>query len=102
MYMENITKHEALEKCKELISGTAIKPTAAEQLTKVSVLTKMFTYFKNAVHNSKPAQEYLQSRGLDATKIEGVHTKFILLNGATKQYTLDNSLIFIFFKVVYI
>ncbi len=24
----------------------------------------MFTYFKNAVHNSKPAQEYLKRQGL--------------------------------------
>lgn len=70
MYMENINKHEALEKCKELISGTAIKVPTADQLTKVAILTKMFIYFKNAVHNSKPAQEYLQSHGLDATKIE--------------------------------
>jgi len=32
------------------------------------VLTKMFTYFKNGIHNSKPAQEYLRKRGLDFTK----------------------------------
>ena len=31
-------------------------------------LTQMFTYFKNAIHNSKPAQEYLQKRKLDNSK----------------------------------
>ncbi len=66
MYMENITKHEAIKKAKELLSaveGTGNVNPAVE-LTKTAVLTKMFTYFKNAVHNSKPAQEYLAKRSL--------------------------------------
>lgn len=66
MYMENITKHEALEKCKELISGTAHKEPTAEQLTKVAILTKMFIYFKNAVHNSKPAQHSIATHLLQS------------------------------------
>ncbi len=75
MHMDSVTKHEALEKCKELIKGTKIKEPTADQLTKRAILTKMFIYFENAAHNSKPAQEYLQSRELDATKIEvGYHT----------------------------
>ena len=35
----------------------------AEPLTRTAVLTKLFTYFKNAVHNSKPAQEYIKEPG---------------------------------------
>lgn len=90
MYIENITKHEALEKCKELINGTAIK-AKADQLTRVAVLTKMFIYFKNAVHNSKPAQEYLQSRGLDATKIEVGYNTAQFHHGNRKDEALINS-----------
>jgi DNA primase len=69
MHKEGCTKHEALEICKQLIGGQALPPPA-EQLTRTAVLTKMFTYFKNAVYNSKPAQEYLRSRALDASKLE--------------------------------
>lgn len=68
MHKENCTKHEAIEKCKQLTQGTVSHP--AEALTRVAVLTKMFTYFKNAVHNSKPAQEYIKSRALDTAKVE--------------------------------
>ena len=69
MHKEGCTKHEALERCKQLIGGTA--PAAKlEQLTRTAVLTRMFTYFKNAVHSSKPAQDYLRSRALDASKLE--------------------------------
>src|ERR1700748_483862 len=57
MHKENCTKHEALEICKQLIGSSASIPQA-EQLTRTAVLMKLFTYFKNAVANSKPAQEY--------------------------------------------
>jgi DNA primase/energy-coupling factor transporter ATP-binding protein EcfA2 len=70
MYKENCTKHEAIEKCKQLIGGEAAPPPPAEPLTRTAVLTKMFTYFKNAVYNSKPAQEYLRSRALDPSTLE--------------------------------
>jgi DNA primase len=30
----------------------------------------MFAYFRNAVHNSKPARDYIESRGLDYTRLE--------------------------------
>jgi len=68
LHKEGCTKHEAIEKCKELIGGQAPAPQA-EQLTRTAVLTRMFTYFKNAVYNSKPAQEYLRSRALDSSKL---------------------------------
>jgi DNA primase len=69
MRKENCTKHEAIEICKQLIGGTAPAPKM-EQLTRTAVLTRMFTYFKNAVHSSKPAQEYIRGRALDAAKLE--------------------------------
>jgi DNA primase len=70
MHKEGCTKHEALEKCKQLIGGATAIPPQADQLSRTAVLTRMFTYFKNAVHNSYPAQEYIRSRALDAGTIE--------------------------------
>lgn len=52
-----------------MIGGTKANHKPISELTRAAVLTKMFTYFKNAIHNSKPAQEYLQSRCLDFTNI---------------------------------
>jgi DNA primase len=70
LHKENCTKHEAIEKCKQWIGSEATTPPPAEPLTRTAVLTRMFTYFTNAVHNSKPAQEYLRSRALDPSGLE--------------------------------
>ena len=74
MFKENITKHQALLKAQEIINHyqtktthqTIIAPTTAATLTiaRETFLQNMFTYFKNAVSNSKPAQEYIKSRCL--------------------------------------
>jgi len=69
MYKEGCSKHEAILKCKALIGGN-VPATAARSYDREQTLTYMFTYFKNAVHNSKPAQEYIESRGLEATRLE--------------------------------
>src|SRR5690554_1419585 len=45
MYMEKSTKHEALNKAKELITG--VMPNKTEQLCRETILQNMFTYFKN-------------------------------------------------------
>ena len=62
MYKENITK------AKEMINPTSTNHKTEPKLTRITLLTKMFTYFKNAIHNSKPAKEYLQSRCLNFSK----------------------------------
>lgn len=64
--MERCTKHEAIQRSKALVGGA---PTAKplHHQPREAVLEKMFTYFRNAVHNSKPAQDYIKSWGLDAT-----------------------------------
>jgi len=46
-------------KAKAMIGGTETQKPISE-LPRIAVLTKMFTYFKNGVHNSKPAKKYLQ------------------------------------------
>jgi DNA primase len=79
MYKENITKHEAIQKAKEMVQSSGFRsselttqnPTQSTQnFPRSNFLEKMFTYFKNGIHSSKPAQEYLQSRGLDFKKTE--------------------------------
>ena len=52
-------------------------------------LANMFTYFKNAVHNSQPAKEYLQSRNLDFKKIEVGYNAGLFHHGARKDENLN-------------
>jgi DNA primase len=95
MHKENISKHEAIKKAAAL-SGAApqITPAPIAQTPqaqtpgKEQILGNMFTYFKNAVHNSKPAQEYIKSRGLDATKIEVGYNTAQFHHGARRDETL--------------
>ncbi len=92
MYKEKGTKREAILKAKELISpGASAKSKSTEQLTRSGVLTKMFTYFKNGVHNSKPAKEYLQKRCLDFTKTEVGYNSGQFHHGKRKDEDLIKS-----------
>jgi len=56
--------------------------------TRTEVLTKMFTYFKNGVHNSKPAKEYLEKRCLDFTKTEVGYNSGQFHHGTRKEESL--------------
>jgi DNA primase len=69
MHQESCSKHEAIQRCKQLI-GVPISAARIPSSPGVSILGHMFTYFRNTVHNSRPAQEYIRSRGLDATVLE--------------------------------
>ena len=94
MHKENLTKREAILKAQSLITGntqTHKQPTA--ELTRIAVLTKMFTYFKNAIHNSKPAKEYLESRCLDFTKTGVGYNSGQFHHGTRKDEALINSCI---------
>jgi DNA primase/energy-coupling factor transporter ATP-binding protein EcfA2 len=88
LHKESCTKHEAILKAKSLINGTS---QPVQELTRAAILTKMFTYFKNAVHNSKSTQGYLQSRNLDYTKIEVGYNSGQFHHGARKdKYLIDS------------
>jgi DNA primase len=93
MHMEKITKHEAIEKAKSFTNGNHINGNAIQQLTKQAVLTKMFSYFKNAVHNSQPAKDYLQTRCLDFTKMEVGYNAWQFHHGTRKDEALIKSCI---------
>jgi len=88
LHKENCSKREAILKAKELINGTS---EPIQQLTRAAILTKMFTYFKNAIHNSKPAREYLESRNLDHTQIEVGYNSGQFHHGARRDKYLIES-----------
>jgi DNA primase len=72
LYKENCTKHEAINKAKEILNHKEPNKNERYQqdLSREQFLGNMYQYFKNAISNSKPAKEYLQSRSLDFKKIE--------------------------------
>lgn len=105
LYKENCTKHEAILKAVEIIhyfegkisrkvEGIGHKVEAPHPipstLNRSSFLQNMFTYFKNAVHNSKPARDYLQSRCIDFKKTEVGYNAGQFHHGARKDETLIN------------
>ena len=84
MHKENSSKHEAIKQAENLITGDqGIRVTSKEIF-----LEKMFSYFKNAVHNSKPAQEYIGSRKLDFTKLSIGYNAGQFHHGTRKDETL--------------
>lgn len=112
MYQEKCTKHEAILKAQDFIGlpnpiTPQPKPTpkpdkpepkpeeraalpAGGLGTQAGFLNKMFTYFRKAVYNSKPAQEYIQSRKLDYTKLEIGYNSGQFHHGQRKDETLIN------------
>lgn len=89
--LEKTDKHNGILKCAAMINGS--NGTATLQPTTISreqFLQQMFTYFKNAVHNSPPAKEYLQSRNLDFKKIEVGYNAGQFHHGARKEESLIN------------
>ncbi len=60
---DKCSKHEALLKAKSLLG---INESAPSQLSKIALLTRVFSYFEKALPNSKPAKSYLDQRHLKA------------------------------------
>lgn len=74
---EKLTKHEAIKKAESLIGGLQLSVEGKQQTVKneqpttdTEFLERMFSYFKNALHSSKPAREYLGKRNLDNSILE--------------------------------
>jgi DNA primase catalytic core len=72
MNMDKSNKHGAIKKAESMISGEV---NQGVELSRIAVLTKMFTYFCNGVHNSKPAQEYIAGRSLNIRQKGGQASK---------------------------
>jgi DNA primase len=92
LHKENCTKHEAINKAIEILGHK--EPNRAERnqtdLTREQFLGNMYQYFKNAISNSKPAKEYLESRNLDFKKIEVGYNGGQFHHGTRKEETLIN------------
>ncbi len=103
LYKENVNKHEALLKAQEILNSPLNPPkgevTEANKESNViqlsmpreQFLKNMFTYFKNAVSNSKPARDYLQSRNLNPIKIEVGYNTAQFHHGQRRDETLINN-----------
>ncbi len=91
---EKLGKHEAILKCTEMVgSGKmevgSLKPQEPIDINdKILFLEKLFTTFKKSVYNSKPAQDYLQSRNLDFKKIVVGYNGGQFHHGTRKEETL--------------
>jgi DNA primase len=91
LYYEKCSKHEAIKKAESIINPTTQAPPISKQANeKAMFLERMFTYFKNAVHNSKPAREYIESRNLDYKQIEIGYNAGQFHHGARKDESLIN------------
>lgn len=92
LHKENCTKSKAINKAKAILNHTEPnkKDRYQKDLTKTEFLTNMYQYFKNAVHNSKPAKQYLESRSLDFKKLEVGYNAGQFHHGTRKDETLIN------------
>ncbi|MEP7278847.1 MAG: CHC2 zinc finger domain-containing protein [Bacteroidota bacterium] len=99
---ENTDKHNALLKCAEIINyyegkvnhqqkPMQINQAAALTISREQFLQNMFTYFKNSVHASKPAQEYIKQRSLDPVKLEIGYNSSQFHHGQRADETLINN-----------
>lgn len=92
LHKENSTKAEAINKAKQILGHQAPnkKDRYQKDLSKSQFLANMFQYFKNAVHNSKPAKTYLESRSLNYKKIEIGYNAGQFHHGARRDENLIN------------
>jgi hypothetical protein len=92
LHKENCTKSKAINKAKAILNHTEPnkKDRYQKDLTKEEFLSNMYQYFKNAVHNSKPAKEYLESRSLDFKTLEVGYNAGQFHHGKRKDETLIN------------
>lgn len=97
MNKEDLTKHQAIKKAVQILGGggtiTANKRKEDTDQYRIEFLERMFIYFKNAISNSKPAQEYLQNRNLDYQKTEVGYNSGQFHHGARKDESLINDCI---------
>jgi DNA primase len=87
MYKENITKHQAIEKSKELAGVTYTQRSREYQTIPMDRLEEVFYKMKSNLKQSKQAREYAEKRVLDVEKLE------IGYNGRTYK-GLMNCLVF--------
>ncbi|WP_185114009.1 toprim domain-containing protein, partial [Fulvivirga imtechensis] len=110
-HMDKSTKHEAIKKAELLLRPDKAQPSSGtesmitgtnadapsgrsarvRELSRADLLTRMFTYFRNGVHNSKPAKEYLESRNLNKDKLQVGYNSGQFHHGNRKEKHLVES-----------
>lgn len=95
---EKLTKYEAIKKAKSLIESSVFKAGRKTQSQhknaeegRTDFLEKMFAYFKNALHSSKPARDYLEKRNLDNSILEIGYNSGQFHHGERKSEELINN-----------
>lgn len=86
---ESCNKHEAIKKAKAMITGEA-QAISITNPSREQFLQKMFTYFKNGVHSSNPAKDYISFRNLDFKKLEIGYNASQFHHGTRKDEALIN------------
>lgn len=84
MHRENLSKHEAIKKAQEILNTNSGNLTVSRE----QFLTNIFTYFRNAINNSKPAKEYWIKEGLILREQKSATTlpNSITVNEKLKSY----------------
>ncbi len=86
---EKITKHQAINKAKELIGATEIKLPKMKNETQEDISFKeLFPKFKQSLHRTKKAIAYLEERGIYDVKLEQGY------NNGTQFKQLKNCIIY--------
>jgi len=86
MHKENLSKHEAIKKAQEILNPSS----GNQKISREQFLGNMFTYFKNAITNSKPAKEYLEKRCLKPNQLEIGYNSGQFHHGERKTEELIN------------
>jgi len=70
MKYEKITKHQAILKSQEFLGIHSSTSQTPETLSRIAVLTKIFSSFRNGMLRSQSGKQYAESRGLDQDLLE--------------------------------
>ncbi len=94
---DKLNKHQAILKAASMVNGSVIQnvkpitkpvPVPASDEEREAFLKKMFSSFKKAVSNSRPAKDYLTSRHLNISEIEAGYNSGQFHHGTRKDETL--------------
>jgi len=97
---DKLNKHQAILKAKSMLNGSPVQsvkpnkkpvPVPPTDKERIAFLEKMFSYFKKAVSNSRPAKDYLINRHLDISKIEAGYNSGQFHHGTRKDEALIKS-----------
>jgi DNA primase len=91
MKYEKITKYQAILRSKELLGVSNSTLQNPETLSRIAVLTKIFSSFRNGMLRSQSGRQYAESRGLDPDLLEvGYNSGQYHHNGKVSDHLLKS------------